>query len=238
MRVRIAVVVALFAPALATCNDNDTVAIDWLAHGRFSVTNHSSEDLTVAWSFQRDGQCRGPVAIATGNSETIHEYDSFDGPPPDAAREFRCVSVYRTRDDRLVHQLVPVRNDQWSRHKNNPYDIAFTLVLTNATLDSTIQNACARLSGTVVDSLTMALLDQVTVEVHENGVGDEPSGIAVMSPGSFGYGIEWAGELPSAEIQFSRDGFVTRAYRLPDDTTDLGDRHYELNALLVPAPSP
>ena len=228
---RVSAIVLALVPLLVTCTVDQTYTA-W-----FFVSNQTSQDLTVDWGLRQWGVARGPMLIPAGGVAEIHKYERFLDPPPDANAEFSCISVYRASDDQLVYQLSPVKNSQWARRGVAEYKVEFMLILTSAQLDTTLQNRCATLTGVAVDSLSTAPLDNLHVAVTP----DDESGDffqAGTGNGTFRYSLMWEGDLPAAGIRFSRRDYTARTYRLPDDATDLGNRHYELNPALVPAPPP
>ena len=225
------VIVAFLVGALAVaCSETE---VNQTRTVLFYVSNQSSQDLIVDWGLKATPYYHGPVAIPAGATSRIHSYQRFKAPPPDANQEFICISMYRASDERLVHQLAPVTDEQWSQRWVTDTIVEYMLVLTSASLDTTLLNSCATLTGVAIDSVTSAPLDQLRVTIEEDDGGGYQTSTAF---GDTLYIFMWPGALPAADIRFERSRFVTRSFRLPDDATDLGDRHYQLNAVLAPPP--
>ena len=223
----VALLVGVLAVACSETEVNQTRTV------LFYVSNQSSQDLVVDWGLKATPYYNGPLSIPAGATIRIHSYQRFKAPPPDANQEFICISMYRASDERLVHQLAPVTDEQWSQRWVTDTIVEYTLVLTAASLDTTLQNICATLTGVAIYSVTSTPLDQLRVTIEEDDGGGYQTSTAF---GDTLYIFMWPGALPAADIRFERSRFVTRSFRLPDDATDLGDRHYQLNAVLAPPP--
>lgn len=225
--VLVALLVGVLAVACSETEVNQTRTV------LFYVANQSSQDLIVDWGLKATPYYHGPVTIPAGGTTRIHSYQRYQAPPPDANQEFICISMYRASDERLVHQLAPVTDGQWSQRWVTDTIVEYMLVLTSASLDTTLLNSCATLTGVAIDSVSSTPLDQLRVSV------DEDDGGGYQTSTGFGvtrYTFLWPGVMPAADIRFERSGFVPRTFRLPDDATDLGDRYYELNPVLAPPP--
>ena len=217
-----AMAVALLAPWLVTCS----TTIDQTISARFFVSNRTSQDVIVEWGLKRASGSYQPVTISAGGHAKLHEYSEFLGAPPDAAVEFSCLSVYRVSDGQMVLQLAPVTDEQWLRLDAENYRTEYILFLTDNKLKPGVVDACSRLSGVAIDSVTSASLDGLNVSIVD---GTDPLGMRMTTGLGNEYSFMWVGDLPEAEIRFFRLGYQARQLRLPDDATDLGDRRYQLN---------
>jgi hypothetical protein len=238
MRLRPAPIAILIVSSLVACNSaDDLFPRDQTETAHFRVANQSSEAVVVAWGQKRAYDPYAPVDVPASSTRTLLTYQTFLAPPPDPAYVFTCLSVYRASDQTLLFQLAPVINSQWTHRSLGKFEADYTLVLADAMFNPSLQNGCSELTGTAIDSVTTTALEDYNVTVFVAGSSEDYE--LRTGPGKTEYSFMWAGDLPVGSIQFAKspfssNGYDLRIYSLPGDATDLGGRHYELDATLKP----
>src|SRR5262245_6412784 len=95
--------------------------VDQTWHVRYLFHNQSSIDLLVEWGSRTFYSRSTALFVPVGATKQMEYYEEFLGPPPDAKRDFTCITVRRASDESIVFQLPQPRNDQWTSHLLNEY---------------------------------------------------------------------------------------------------------------------
>lgn len=227
---------ALIVPALLLfgitgCDDDTTSAhYDHTWSVSYSVSNSSSIAVIVEATdlISVNEVEMNEVQVGAGETVVFASYQEFLGPPPDAGRDFWCVSIRRATDRVLVHQLSPVSNDQWSRHDPKIYTANFTLIVQDEDMEP-LENHCPRLDGIVRDALTDRPIVGALITLH---IGDESARVTSDEDGRYGYWMP--NEMAEGELSFLAVGYGALSPQLPGALSDLGANSYRLDVEMIP----
>lgn len=201
----------------------------------YFVSNESSVDVVVAPKGPLpDRYGIEPVTVPSGALIKLAYYSAFLAPPPDAGKDFICISVHRASDYLLISQFAPVTNAQWNRVDPRKYHAEFTLVIDDTKLNlNGVPNSCGNLSGTVVDSLTTHPIERVVVSFQRDS--SETHDYSRITDNTGFYSFTWSDTVPFGVVEFLQTGYQPKQFSIPEDVVSLGDRRYRLDVELSPA---
>ncbi len=224
-------VIALFVAAIVAVNWSCT--LDQTYFASYRVANESSVDVFVEWGSEYFSSLASPIYVPSGDTKEILYYEEFLGAPPDANAHFTCISARRATDDLLVYQRTELENRIWRIRDIDKYHSEFTLEITNERLNLRgVSNRCGQLLGSVIDSLTLAPLDRVSV-LFEDSLQTSTAMRGYSGEGDR-YSIIWSGDVRRGYVRLNRVGYRQAYFSIPRDADSLGDRRYRLDVALVP----
>ena len=224
--------VVLIATAFVAVNWSCST-VDQTYFASYRVANESSVDVFVDWGSEYFSSLASPIYVPSGDTKEILYYEEFLGAPPDANAHFTCISARRATDDRLVYQRTELENRIWRIRDLDKYHSEFTLEITNERLTlSGVNNRCGQLFGVVIDSLTLAPLDRVSV-FFEDSLQESVAMHGYSGDGDR-YSIIWSGDVRRGYARVNRMGYRSAYFSVPRDADSLGDKRYRLDVALAP----
>jgi len=204
------------------CGDGPDDIIDHTWEVSYTVTNNSTIPIMV----ETTGQFSVKEEIPAGETTEVIAYSGFLAPPPDAANDFWCLSIYRASDHALVHQLSPVSNDQWVRLTPKDFVAEFALSLSDEQLNP-VTDPCPRLTGEILDAETNLPVSGATIGLNiGDGSGQFPGG----NDGMFEFWLPR--DLPDGTLFVTADGYNTAQINFPQELTEDGNGDFELILVL------